>query len=101
VGKLIRYTGTGLSFLLMCGACTVDLSTRPSARVDDVWFEDLARGEPLKLSEEEQRALIDLAESQLRGKRDPTGKLLPRLQADSAPRIVFVTVSDGRTPGRK
>jgi hypothetical protein len=63
-----------------------------------VWFEDV-RG-PLWLPAADEEALVRFAAAAISGQQAPCADLPPALTQDDAPRVVFVSVSDGRTPAR-
>ncbi len=84
--------------VLMLGASAVGCRTTPSPTPSSpkaIWFGDL--GEPLTLSGRERQQLARFTWNRVNGEVDDEA-LPPRLASDRLARIVFVSVSDGRSP---
>ena len=79
--------------LASCRKARLQLKSGPSA----IWLDTL--GEPLRLQETEADAVARHALALSRGETNAV-ELPPRLARDSAPRMVFVSISDGSTPAR-
>lgn len=80
--------------LVLAAACRP--TPVPVFQAEQVWFDDLAQ--PLRLDQDEARALARRAMQGLRGAA--LSPVHERLMADRAPRVVFLSVSDTRHAAR-